>query len=234
MDFLVNPLSIGQHIRSYVLRQGRLSPGQQRAIDQLYPLWGIVFNARQGPLSFEELFNRRAPTILEIGFGMGEPTIEIAKTFPEKNFIVVDVHGPGVGNILKLIDQEQITNVRVLRHDAVEVITHLIPFSSLTGIHIFFPDPWPKARHHKRRLIQKPFIDQLAQHLENKGYIHLATDWQDYAEQMLKVLSHCTALTNTVSDFSARPYYRPLTKFENRGLKLGHSVWDLIFVKETE
>jgi tRNA (guanine-N7-)-methyltransferase len=226
--------TIGQHIRSYVLRQGRLSTGQQRAIDELFPKWGIQFTQEKGVLSFHEIFNREAPTILEIGFGMGEPTIDIAKTFPEKNFIAVDVHGPGIGNILKLIDQENLTNVRVIRHDAVEVFQFLIPPQSLAGVHVFFPDPWPKARHHKRRLIQPSFINNLVNYIEKGGYIHLATDWQDYADQMLEVLSQCPQLKNTTSGFAARPNYRPLTKFENRGLKLGHGVWDLLFIKESE
>ncbi|MBU6467695.1 MAG: tRNA (guanosine(46)-N7)-methyltransferase TrmB [Betaproteobacteria bacterium] len=231
---MVSHLSIGQHIRSYVLRQGRLSAGQQRAIDQWFPKWGIVFANDKGTLSFNEIFQRTAPTVLEIGFGMGEPTIKIAKTFPDKNFIAIDVHGPGIGNILKLIEQEELTNVRVIRHDAVEVLNHFIPPHSLAGVHIFFPDPWPKARHHKRRLIQKPFIDKLTEYLEEGGYIHLATDWQEYAEQMLDVLSQCDKLKNTTTGYSDRPDYRPLTKFENRGLKLGHGVWDIIFRKESQ
>ncbi|KXW56013.1 tRNA (guanosine(46)-N7)-methyltransferase TrmB [Ferrovum sp. PN-J185] len=230
----MNTMTIGQHIRSYVLRQGRLSTGQQRAIDELFPQWGIQFTQDKGLLSLHEVFNREAPTILEIGFGMGEPTINIAKTFPEKNFIAVDVHGPGIGNILKLIDQENLTNVRIIRHDAVEVLQFLIPPQSLAGVHIFFPDPWPKARHHKRRLIQSSFINNLVNYIQNGGYIHLATDWQDYADQMLEVLSQCTQLKNTTSGFAVRPDYRPLTKFENRGLKLGHGVWDLLFIKESK
>lgn len=214
-------------IRSFVLRAGRLSPAQNRALETLMPRWGVAW--QETPLDFAALFGRQAPVALEIGFGMGESTISIAQAMPEVNFLALDVHPPGVGNLLKRIEEEGITNIRVMRHDAVEVVERLIPLNSLSRIHIFFPDPWPKARHHKRRLVQPPFIKTLAQHLKPGGVMHLATDWENYAEQMLEVLSHEPLLRNQYEGFAPRPEYRPLTKFEQRGLRLGHGVWDLLF-----
>ena len=156
---------------------------------------------------------------------------KIAATLPDKNFIGVEVHTPGVGSLLKLIDENQLSNERIIQHDAVEVLTHMIAPNSLAGVHIFFPDPWHKARHNKRRLIQAPFVELLCSRLAPGGYIHCATDWEDYAIQMLSVLSNETSLRNSASDYAERPAYRPITKFENRGLKLGHGVWDLVFIK---
>ena len=177
------------------------------------------------------LFGRNAPLILEIGFGMGETTIAIARHMPEKDFLAIDVHTPGIGSLLKGIAETGVTNIRVMRHDAVEVVRDMLLPQSLDGIHIFFPDPWPKARHHKRRLIQPAFIQLLASRLKSGGLLHLATDWEDYAQQMLAVLSAETQLKNTASGYAERPSYRPLTKFEQRGLRLGHGVWDVIFSK---
>ncbi len=218
-----------QSIRSFVLRQGRMSPAQTHAFESLLPRFGIGYAAT--PLDFARAFGRAAPTILEIGFGMGETTARIAQAMPEKNFLGLEVHMPGVGALLKLTEQNGLTNVRVIRHDAVEVVQHMIAPASLAGVHVFFPDPWPKARHHKRRLVQPAFVALLATRLARGGYIHCATDWEPYARHMLEVLTAEPALVNTAPGFSPRPAYRPITKFESRGLKLGHGVWDLVFTK---
>ena len=218
-------------IRSFVLRQGRLSNAQARALEQLMPRWGLAFAASAQGVPFDQVFGRTAPTILEIGFGMGETTFVIAQQMPEKNFLAIDVHTPGIGNLLKIIDESAVTNIRVMNHDAVEVLREMIANESLDGAHIFFADPWPKARHHKRRLIQPDFVRLLASRLKSGARIHLATDWKDYAQHMLQVLSTEPQLCNTAADYAARPDYRPLTKFERRGLKLGHGVWDLVFEK---
>lgn len=214
-------------IRTFVLRQGRISPAQQRALDDLLPRLGVAF--KPSALDFEPLFGRRAPTILEIGFGMGETTAEIARARPGDNFLGIEVHGPGVGGLLKRVDELGLTNVRVIRHDAVDVIAAMIPHASLAGIHVFFPDPWPKKRHHKRRLLRPGFVRELALRLGPGGYLHAATDWEDYAEDMLAVLSAEPLLENTVTGYAPRPAYRPLTKFEARGLRLGHPVRDVMF-----
>jgi tRNA (guanine-N7-)-methyltransferase len=219
-----------RHIRSYVLRQGRVSPAQQRACDALLPRFGIQYAAQ--PLDLDLAFGRSAPKILEIGFGMGDSTAAIALAHPENDYLALEVHTPGVGNLLKLIDAQQIANIRIIQHDAVEVLRDMIEANSLDGVHIFFPDPWHKARHNKRRLIQAPFIAQLVHRLKPGGYIHVATDWRDYAEQVLSVLSAEPLLKNTAQDYAPRPDYRPLTKFEQRGLRLGHEVWDLLFRRE--
>jgi tRNA (guanine-N7-)-methyltransferase len=216
-----------RHIRSFVLRQGRVTPAQQRACDTLLPRFGIHYTAQQ--LDLVQAFGRNAPKILEIGFGMGDSTAAIALAHPENDYLALEVHTPGVGNLLKLIDGQHISNIRIIRHDAVEVLRDMLATATLDGVHIFFPDPWHKARHNKRRLIQAPFIAQLAQKLKPGGYIHVATDWQDYAEQVLAVLSAEPLLENTADDYALRPAYRPLTKFEQRGIRLGHGVWDLVF-----
>ncbi|MDE1942342.1 MAG: tRNA (guanosine(46)-N7)-methyltransferase TrmB [Betaproteobacteria bacterium] len=219
-------------IRSYVLRQGRVSQAQQRALDQLWPVWGVPYApAVRGPADWTALFGREAPLVLEIGFGMGESTVAIARQLPHINFLAIDVHMPGIGSLLKQISEAGIGNVRVMRHDAVEVLEHMIAPDTLDGVHIFFPDPWPKARHHKRRLIQLPFVSLLASRIKPGGTLHLATDWEDYAVQMLAVLESAEALQNTAESYAPRPDYRPLTKFEQRGLRLGHGVWDLVFRK---
>jgi tRNA (guanine-N7-)-methyltransferase len=216
-----------RHIRSYVLRQGRVSPAQQRACETLLPRFGIAYAAQ--PLDLEQAFGRRAPKILEIGFGMGDSTAAIALAHPENDYLVLEVHTPGVGNLLKLIDAQQISNIRIMQHDAVEVLRDMIRANALDGVHIFFPDPWHKARHNKRRLIQTAFIAQLVKKLKPGGYIHVATDWQGYAEQVLAVLTAEPQLENTSPGYAPRPDYRPLTKFEQRGIRLGHGVWDLVF-----
>jgi tRNA (guanine-N7-)-methyltransferase len=223
-------LPAGAHrrpVRSFVLRQGRMSPAQQRALDTLLPAFGVPFVPE--PLDFARLFGRRAPTILEIGFGMGETTAAIAQARPGDDFIGIEVHGPGVGSLLNRIDELRLANVRVIRHDAVEVITTMIPRESLAGVHVFFPDPWPKKRHHKRRLLQPAFVHELALRLAPGGYLHVATDWEDYALEILGGLAAEPLLENTANGFAPRPDYRPRTKFEARGLKLGHRVFDAIF-----
>ena len=215
-------------IRSYVRRAGRVGPGQLRALESLGPRYLLPF-AREAP-DWAGVFGRDAPRVLEIGFGMGGPTAEVAAARPEVDFIGVEVHEPGVGALLKLIGEQGLSNVRIVQHDAVEVLTHMIAPAALAGIHVWFPDPWHKKRHHKRRLIQPPLVALLASRLAPGGYLHCATDWQPYAEQMLDVLGAEAALANTVDGYAPRPEWRPLTKFEQRGLKLGHGVWDLVFV----
>ena len=218
-----------RRIKSFVTRAGRVSTGQARALETLGPQFCIPFD--KAPLDFDKTFGRHAPTIFEIGFGMGETTASIAARMPEKNFIGVEVHTPGVGSLLKLIGEQNLSNLRLIQHDAFEVITHMIAPGSLAGAHVFFPDPWHKARHNKRRLIQPPFVQLLVSRIAPGGYLHCATDWQEYAEQMLEVLSAEPALKNTAQGYAPRPDYRPVTKFENRGLRLGHGVWDLVFRK---
>ena len=218
-------------IKTYVLRAGRMGPGQTRAYELFGPKFLIPYAAER--LDVQAAFGRSAPLILEIGFGMGDATAKIAQVRPDDNFLCCEVHEPGVGALLKRCGEENIDNIRIVRHDAIEVMDHMLGVDSLDGVHIFFPDPWHKSRHHKRRLIQAPFIQRLAQHIKPGGYLHLATDWQPYAEQMMQVISAEPLLTNTGDaahgGYAAKPDYRPLTKFENRGLKLGHGVWDLVF-----
>jgi len=218
------------HIRSFVHRRGHITQGQRLALETVAEKWVIAFEPR--PLEFGALFGRVAPVILEIGFGMGETTAAIAKARPQDNFLGVEVFNAGVGALLNRIESEQISNIRILQHDVVEVLQSMIATESLDGVHIYFPDPWPKTRHHKRRLIQPIFVELLASRLKPGAYIHLATDWEHYALQMLEVLNGQPSLANTCDGFCPRPDYRPLTKFEARGLRLGHGVWDLIFKKK--
>lgn len=221
------------NIRSFVRRTGRTTAGQAKAFADVGPKFLLPY--ADAPLDFEKAFGRSAPTILEIGFGMGEATAHIAALMPEKNFICCEVHTPGVGALLKRIDEQKLSNIRILQHDAVEVIDDMLPRASLDGAHIFFPDPWHKKKHNKRRLIQPPLITKLAARLKPGGYLHCATDWQPYAEQILEVLSAEPLLKNTADSsaggYAPKPAYRPLTKFENRGIKLGHGVWDVVFVR---
>ena len=217
-------------IRSFVLRTGRTTVGQAKAFVDVGPQFLLPYRAE--PLDVAQAFGRTAPTVLEIGFGMGEATAHIAAVRPGDNFLCCEVHTPGVGALLKRIDEQQLSNIRILQHDAVEVVDHMLAPHSLAGIHIFFPDPWHKKRHNKRRLIQAPLIAKLAARLQPGGYIHCATDWQPYAEQILEVLSAEPLLRNSVADgYAPKPDYRPLTKFENRGIKLGHGVWDVVFIR---
>nr|WP_240636018.1 tRNA (guanosine(46)-N7)-methyltransferase TrmB [Caldimonas tepidiphila] len=206
-----------------------MGTGQQRALADLGPKFVLPYAAEL--LDFAAVFGREAPVVLEIGFGMGDATATIAQTLPGTDFLGVEVHTPGVGALLKHIGERGLTNIRIVQHDAVEVLEHMVPPASLAGVHVFFPDPWHKKKHHKRRLIQPAFVARLAAHLRPGGYLHCATDWQPYAEQMLEVLSAEPALENTAEGYAPKPDYRPLTKFENRGLKLGHGVWDLVFSK---
>ena len=216
-------------IRSFVLRQGYMSKGQQRAYDTLMPVLGVGYQPQVADL--DAVFGRAAPKVVEIGFGMGGATADIAQARPDTDYLGVEVHGPGVGSLLKLVEERQLGNVRVIQHDAVEVFTHMLAPASLDGVHVFFPDPWHKKRHNKRRLIQPAFVELLVSRLKTGGYLHLATDWEDYAIQMLEVLSQEATLENTADGYAPRPDYRPLTKFEQRGLRLGHGVWDLVFRK---
>ena len=214
-------------IRSFVLRQGRVSNAQQRYYDEMMPKVGIAY--ADAPLDLDAVFGRSAPKILEIGFGMGETSAAIAAAHPENDYLGIEVHAPGVGSLCKQIAEKGLTNLRIIRHDAVEILRTMIAPASLAGVHIFFPDPWPKVRHHKRRLIQPPLVALLAGRLQAGGYLHCATDWENYAMQMLAVLSAEPLLENTADGYAPRLDYRPLTKFEQRGLRLGHGVWDVIF-----
>lgn len=218
-----------RRIRSFVTRAGRLSVAQARALEQLGPRFCLPY--QKSVLDIDASFGRTAPAILEIGTGMGDATAHIAALLPEKNFIGVEVHTPGIGSLLKLIGEKSLDNLRLIQHDAVEVVKHMLAPDSLAGVHVFFPDPWHKARHNKRRLIQSPFVELLVSRISPGGYLHCATDWEDYAVQMLEVLNAEQQLKNTADGFSSRPDYRPLTKFENRGIQLGHGVWDLVFTR---
>lgn len=216
-----------QPIRSFVLRQGRMSDAQHRYLAEQMPRIGIPYT--EANVDLASIFGREAPKVVEIGFGMGDASAKIAQFLPGTDFVGVEVHGPGVGNLCKLVDLEGIGNIRIIQHDAVEVMRDMIAPDSLDGVHVFFPDPWPKKRHHKRRLIQPAFVNLIASRLKPGGYLHCATDWEEYAEQMLEVLAGETLLENTADDFAPRPDYRPETRFEARGLRLGHGVWDLVF-----
>ncbi len=216
-------------IRSFVVRAGRMGSGQVRALETLGPRFVTPY--RPQVLDTVALFGRSAPLVLEIGFGMGDATAQIAQALPGTDFIGVEVHTPGVGALLKHIDEKQLSNLRIIQHDAVEVLEHMITPGSLAGLHIFFPDPWHKKKHNKRRLIQPAFVAKLVTRLAPGAYLHCATDWQPYAEQMLEVLGAEPGLANTAEGYAPKPAYRPLTKFENRGLKLGHGVWDLVFTR---
>ena len=258
-ELLIHPAAEGEegeymagrhgHIKSYVRRAGRMSEAQQRHYATMLPKIGVSY--QNTPLDLNAVFGRAAPKILEIGCGMGETTAKIAADHPENDYFGLEVHVPGIGALCKLIAEKNLANLRIGNHDAVEVVRDMLPEASLSGIHIFFPDPWHKTRHKKRRLIQPPFVALLASRLQSGGYIHCATDWENYALQMLDVLSREPSLENSVANprpealqqaleadsaahlagFAPRPAYRPLTKFENRGLRLGHGVWDLVFRK---
>jgi tRNA (guanine-N7-)-methyltransferase len=215
-------------IRTYVMRAGRTTEGQTRALNDLGPRFVLPYEPAQ-PIDPAPLFGRQAPVVLEIGFGMGDATAKIAQTLPDHDFIGCEVHEPGVGALLKHIGDMGLANLRIVRHDAVEVLEHMIRPGSLAGVHIFFPDPWHKKRHNKRRLIQPPLVKLLCSRLAPGGYLHCATDWEPYAQQMLEVLGAEPELRNTAEGYAEKPTYRPLTKFEQRGLRLGHGVWDLVY-----
>jgi tRNA (guanine-N7-)-methyltransferase len=218
-----------QRIRSYVLRTGRMTPVQRRALEEHWQRWGLEYDGRE--LAYKAVFGRSGPVVLEIGFGMGQSLVAMAAERPETNFIGIEVHKPGVGKLLHCMEERGVDNIRIYCHDAVEVLRDCIPDASLDVVQIFFPDPWHKKRHNKRRLIQTAFVAQLISKLKPGGILHLATDWEDYARQMMDVLGAAEDLSNTSGDgqFAPRPQHRPLTKFEVRGERLGHGVWDLVF-----
>jgi tRNA (guanine-N7-)-methyltransferase len=219
------------HVRSFVKRKGHFSDSRRQALDTQWPIYGLEYEALK-TLNLSEVYKRAAPIVLEIGFGMGITTADIAQVNPDIDYLGVEVYSAGVASLLKLIAEKKLNNIRVMQHDVFEVVRDMLPDHSLTGIHIFFPDPWPKARHHKRRLVQPDFVQMLRPKLKVNGYIHCATDWQAYAEHMLEVFVAAPGFSNESADasgYSTRPMNRPLTKFEDRGLKLGHGVWDLIF-----
>ena len=223
------PAAHPRHVRSFVMRRGHLSGAQRDAHASLLPRYGVPDG--EGPIDFVALFGRRAPVVLEIGFGMGHTTAEIAAARPDTDFLGIEVYTPGVGSLLRTLEARGLRNVRVIQRDAVEVLRERIAPGALAGVHVYFPDPWPKTRHHKRRLIQPPFVAGLVSRLAPGGYLHCATDWAPYAEQMLEVLSAEPGLRNTVDGYAPRPGWRPLTKFEQRGLRLGHGVHDLMFIR---
>ena len=215
-------------IRSYILRQGRITKAQRKAIHESFQKYAVIFENKL--IDFNAVFeNKSRDLILEIGFGMGASTAEIARSNLNKNYIAIEVHSPGIGNLLKLIQENNISNVKIIQHDAVEVLNSMIKNDSLDGIHIFFPDPWPKKRHQKRRLIQLNLLKLIAQKIKKDGYLHIATDWEDYAFWIIDLLDKEELLQKTSDDFFKKPDYRPLTKYENRGIKLGYKVWDMIY-----
>ena len=223
-----------RQVRSYVLREGRLTPGQQRAFDTLWPQWGLEYGLRE--LDLREVFGNDNPVYLEIGFGNGESLAEMARRHPDRNYLGVEVHGPGVGHLLLKLHEFGCTNLRVIRHDAVEVLDQMLGKASLQGVYLFFPDPWHKKRHHKRRILQPSFVNRLARVIRPGGVFHAATDWQDYAEHMMDLLSaEGLRFENQAGPggYMPRPQDRPLTKFEQRGQRLGHGVWDLVFTRRS-
>ena len=221
-----------RRIKSFVLRQGRMSQSQHRSMENNWPKFGL--EVEDELLDLDNVFGRKeAPTIVEIGFGMGTSLVSMAEANPDQNYIGIEVHRPGVGALLKMVEEKGLTNIRVFNHDAIEVLEKRIPKNSLAGVYLFFPDPWHKKRHNKRRIVQTEFAKTLATHLKPGGHFHMATDWEDYAEHMMEVMSAAPDYKNTQQGtaFTPRPDYRPLTKFEARGHRLGHGVWDLIFEK---
>jgi len=228
-----HPTENKRRIKSFVLRQGRLSQAQQKALDTQWAKFGLEFENKR--LDFNQLFGRENhPTIIEIGFGMGTSLATMAEANPDNNYIGIEVHRPGVGALLKLVEEKGLTNIRVFNHDAIEVLDQQIPANSLDAVFLFFPDPWHKTKHKKRRIVQLEFARKLAKHLKPNGQFHMATDWEDYAQHMMKVMSAAPDFKNLSGEgqYTPRPDYRPLTKFEARGQRLGHGVWDLIFVKQ--
>jgi len=216
-------------IRSFVLRKGRMILGQKSAYDKLWPEFGLT--VAQGPQNLDRLFGRSAQCVLEIGFGMGDSLVEMARNAPAIDFVGIEVHRPGVGRLLRLASQEECDNIRVYAEDAIEVLTHCIPDASLDRLQLFFPDPWHKKKHHKRRIVQPSFLELVRAKVKLGGVFHAATDWENYAEHMMQVLSDAPGWENSagVGQFSRKPDYRPSTKFEARGERLGHAVWDLVF-----
>ncbi len=226
----VSDPTLPQRIRSFIRRQGRLTPGQQMALDNH---WATYCLDPKNDYDFAQVFGRDAPLFVEIGFGNGDSLAKMAAANPDKDYIGIEVHTPGVGHLLILLHEQGINNVRIYSHDAIEILEQKITDNSLSGVHLFFPDPWHKKKHHKRRIVRASFVDLLVKKLKPAGYFHAATDWENYAEAMLAVLSEGNVLKNTspTQDYCPCPEYRPLTKFEQRGIRLGHGVWDLIFSK---
>ena len=220
-----------RRIRSFVKREGRLTQGQERALNDLFPLYGLTL--QDTPLNFIEVFQRSSPIILEIGFGNGSSLSEMAKNHPEQDYIGIEVHSPGVGNLLMQVERLGLTNLRVINDDGVDVLNKMIADESIDAVQLFFADPWHKKRHHKRRIVQKEFVQLLRKKLKVGGVFHMATDWEHYAQHMMSVMNESEGFENTAGkdQFLPRPEHRPLTKFEQRGQRLGHGVWDLIFKK---
>lgn len=217
-------------IRSFVARAGRMTTAQERAWRELWPRFGT--GEADQPLDFAQLFGRSAPVTLEIGFGNGEALVALAAAHPGEDFLGIEVHRPGVGHLMLRAEALGLRNLRVACRDAVEVLEHCVPDASLDSVLLYFPDPWPKKRHHKRRIVQPPFVDLVTRKLRCGGRLRLATDWQNYADQMLAVTTACESLVNEAgAGYAARPESRPLTRFESRGQRLGHEVWDLSFRK---
>lgn len=218
-------------VRSFVKRAGRTTEGQQKALQDVWPVMGL--EVKNGPIVFSEVFGRDAPVVLEIGFGMGDSLLEMASREPEKNYIGIEVHTPGVGRLLSNADEEGLTNIRIYAEDAIEVLAKCIPDNSLDVLQLFFPDPWHKKRHHKRRIVQPDFAQNLRKKLKIGGYFHMATDWENYAEHMMDVMSAAQGYTNKMGEgqYSPQPEWRPVTKFQKRGERLGHGMWDLMFEK---
>ncbi|MFY0656101.1 MAG: tRNA (guanosine(46)-N7)-methyltransferase TrmB [Neptunomonas phycophila] len=216
-------------VRSFVMRAGRTTEGQQKALEEVWPEMGLEL--KNGAIDFAEVFGRQAPVVLEIGFGMGDSLIEMATQQPDKNYIGIEVHRPGVGRLLSRANEAGLTNIRVYAEDAVEVLAECIPGNSLHALQLFFPDPWHKKKHHKRRIVQPEFAQKIRQKLEVGGYFHMATDWENYAEHMMEVMTAAEGFTNQAGEgeYSPRPEWRPVTKFQKRGERLGHGVWDLMF-----
>ena len=213
-------------VRSYILRQGRLTKYQESGIKKFAPKYTIPF--QKMPLNFDQVFHKKNKIILEIGFGMGDTTFKIAQEKLDSNFLAVEVHSPGVGSLLNKINLSQLENLKIIQHDAIEVMNEMIPNRSLDGIHIFFPDPWPKKKHHKRRLLKNSFLKLMEIKLSQLGYIHIATDWEAYALEIITLVGESKSYKMSKRDLNKKPQSRPLTKYENRGLRLGHQVWDII------
>lgn len=230
------PIEHLRTIKSYVVRSGRMTPGQEKAFADLWSVYGIEGSETESLLDFQQLFSRKAPVIVEIGFGMGDSLIEIAASHPENNYIGIEVHRPGVGRLLGNIGERALTNLRVIQFDAVEVLKNQIPDNSLSAVYLFFPDPWHKRRHHKRRIVQADFIQLIRKKLRLQGRFHMATDWEHYARQMLDSMLKAPGFSNCAVDeaYMPRPEYRPKTKFERRGERLGHGVWDILFEKKAD
>ncbi len=221
-------------IRSFVMRAGRTTLGQEKALQEVWPIFGL--EVKDGLIDFCEVFGREAPTVLEIGFGMGESLVSMAKAAPEMNFIGIEVHKPGVGRLLSRIAEENLTNIRIYAEDAIEVLADCIPDNSLHTLQLFFPDPWHKKKHHKRRIVQADFAQTIKAKLLVDGCFHMATDWQNYAEHMMEIMEQAAGFSNKAgaNNYSPQPETRPVTKFQRRGEKLGHGVWDLIYLRQVE